>query len=73
MNAKRGTSSDSELSLCFTVLLYYCHSNYYLERVTADGHKHFLRIKPCCRTVTFEQCVNKSNAVTSKQQKPLLC
>lgn len=37
MNAKRGTSSDSELSLCFTVLLYYCHSNYYRERLTADG------------------------------------
>lgn len=63
MNAKRETISDTELSLCFTVLLYCCHSNYYRERLTADGHQHFLQIKP---TVTFEQCVNKSNAVTSK-------
>lgn len=71
MNAKRETISDSELSLCFTVLSYYCHSNYYQERLTADWHKHFLQIKPRCRTVTFEQFVNKSNAVTSKQMKPL--
>lgn len=67
MNAKRETTSDSELSLCFTVLLYCRHSNYYRERLTADGRKHFLRIKPHCRTVTFEQRVNKSYAVTSKQ------
>lgn len=72
MNATRETISDTELSLCFTVLLYYCHSNYYRERLTADGHQRFLQIKPRCRTVTFEQCVNKSNAVTSKQMKPFL-
>lgn len=72
MNGKREMTSDSELSSCFTVLLYYCHSNYYRERLTADGHRHFLLIKTRCRSVTFEQCVNKSNAVISKQMKPLL-
>jgi len=66
MNAKRETISDSELSLCFTVLSYCCHSNYYLARLTADWHKHFLQIKPRCRTVTFEQFVNKSKCSNLK-------